>query len=163
MALPIIKLFVIYPSFPFHRSDRSLQTRLRDAPAPGGPRVSAAPSLLGRNGHPAPAPAAAASLFTASDAFCLNLLISPPCCSNLIASLLFNSENCFRKSLYVKTRSYVPFCSASCFPAQNLLLLPRREHRGAAPTPQRAGQQRAYRALLCWAPEKASFKAFVSI
>lgn len=95
--------------------------------------------------------------------FCLNLLISPPCCSNLIASLLFNSENCFRKSLYVKTRSYVPFCSASCFPAQNLLLLPRREHRGAAPTPQRAGQQRAYRALPCWAPEKASFKAFVSI
>lgn len=150
MALPIIKLFVSYPSFPFHRSDRSSQTRLRDAPAPGGPRVSAAPSLLGRNGHPAPAPAAAASLFTASDAFCLNLLISPPCCSNLIASLLFNSENCFRKSLYVKTRSYVPFCSA--FPCTK-----------PAPVPTLGASRGCSYPTKGWAPEKASFKAFVSI
>lgn len=34
---------------------------------------------------------------------CRNLLISSSCCSHLIVPLLFNSENCFWKSLYVKT------------------------------------------------------------
>jgi len=49
---------------------------------------------------------------TETHVFCRSLLIPSSCCSHLIVSLLFNSENCFWKSLNVK----IEVLSSKVFP-----------------------------------------------